>query len=60
MSIVQTINYADKTVINDESEEPSMAFFITLSMTNVVSANVFDLSIYEHHFAPRQMFLTEH
>ncbi len=57
MSFVQDINYADRTVLEGEKEEP-LAFFITLSMTDVVSANFFDLNIYQQHFADRQMVLT--
>ncbi len=55
MSMVETINYADKTDLGDR-EDP-LVFLVTLSMSDVVSANFFDLNIYKQHFAERQMLL---
>ena len=52
LRFVQTVNYTDRTVLG-RTEEESRIFTMTLPIDAVVSANVFDLAVYEQEFAER-------
>ena len=52
LRFVQTVNYTDRTVLA-RTEEESRIFTMTLPIDAVVSANVFDLDVYEQEFAEK-------
>jgi hypothetical protein len=52
LRFTETINYADRTILEETIVE-SQIFTITIPMDNVVSANIFDLDLYEQEFAER-------
>lgn len=54
MRFIETINYADRTILPGETEdEETQVFTITLPLDQIVTANEFDRDLYEQEFAEK-------